>query len=659
MNDREKTRAELLEEIAALRAKVTALEAACEDQTRLGAESQRRDAYYRLDAVNDTLFLMKPDGTMTLVNEGLAHSFGKTVDELIGTNSYDLVPEPVADQRREFVKQVLESGEALVIEDQRYGRHIENRIYPLKDGRGTITHLAVFGWRITERKQAENALRAFEARFSTIFHASPIPIALTRLRDHQLVDVNKAWITLTGYSHGEAAGNSPPGLNLYADPDDRTRLVNQLRREGRVENFEFRLRKKSGELAVLLLSAELIDLEGEPHMLSMAMDVTVRNQAQDALRESEEKFRSIFAESPISIELYDSDGKLLDANAACLKIFGVVKRDELTGFRLFDHDVIPRDALQQLSSGEAIQFEIQRDFAQVRDLKLYETTKTGQFWLHTVLSPLGWNEQTGTAQGYIAQTQDVTERKQAEQSLRESKAMLEAAFHNMQYAINVGHNGIQVMTNAAAATLFGYDSSDEFVGMPIVAFIVSAERPRIADYARRRSAGLPAPTHYETRGLCKDGSEFDVDVFVSTYEIDKEVYTLAAIRDVTEEKRLQQAEREQRELAEALAEIGLAISTTYELQSLSEVILDQVARVVEYDAAGFTHIDGNLIRPLVMRGFEREFTVQAMRDGLPMDQMQLVRQAVQNKRGVFLTWTPEDKNTIPIPGFPEPHSRIA
>jgi PAS domain S-box-containing protein len=91
-----------------------------------------------IDAVQDSLFLMTPDGTLTLANEGLARQFGKTVDELTGTNTYDLVSESVADQRRGFVKAVLESGEAMTVEDRRGDVYLESSIYPVKDVQGTI-----------------------------------------------------------------------------------------------------------------------------------------------------------------------------------------------------------------------------------------------------------------------------------------------------------------------------------------------------------------------------------------------------------------------------------------------------------------------------------------------------------------------------------------
>ncbi len=115
-------------------------------------ESQQRAL---IDAVPDALFLMKTDGEIVVANAGLSKRFGKTVQELTGTNSYDLVETDVAQKRKEITGQSIRSGKTTNYEDTRAGRIIESRIFPIKDDQKRVSHLAILGRDITERKQAE------------------------------------------------------------------------------------------------------------------------------------------------------------------------------------------------------------------------------------------------------------------------------------------------------------------------------------------------------------------------------------------------------------------------------------------------------------------------------------------------------------------------
>jgi PAS domain S-box-containing protein len=137
---------------------------------------------------------------------------------------------------------------------------------------------------ITERKQAEESLKASEARFATIFRANPAAIAFTRISDNHLIDVNQAWQDLTGYSRGEAVGHTQSELNLWPHPEQRARLIETVRTQGRARG-EVQLARKSGEVCDLLMSAELVELAGEPYLLTMAQDITERKQAEAKIKE--------------------------------------------------------------------------------------------------------------------------------------------------------------------------------------------------------------------------------------------------------------------------------------------------------------------------------------------------------------------------------------
>jgi PAS domain S-box-containing protein len=141
-----------------------------------------------------------------------------------------------------------------------------------------------------EHRQAEEALRESEARFSAIFHASPVAIAITRLADHQFVDVNAAWQAMTGYTRAEVIGHTPLELNLWVNPEQRQRLIETLRTQGTARD-EVQVRRKSGEIGDVLMSADLIELAGERYLLTMAQDITARKQVEQKLAEQLDELR--------------------------------------------------------------------------------------------------------------------------------------------------------------------------------------------------------------------------------------------------------------------------------------------------------------------------------------------------------------------------------
>jgi PAS domain S-box-containing protein len=136
---------------------------------------------------------------------------------------------------------------------------------------------------ITEHRQAEEALRKSEEKLSKIFRTSPTLINLTNTRTHRYLDVNDAFERITGYSREEAIGRTTVELGIWADPQRRRELLQQLQAEGQVRNAEIRLRTKTGEMRTGLLSSELIEIEGETCTLTAVADITERKRGEEAL----------------------------------------------------------------------------------------------------------------------------------------------------------------------------------------------------------------------------------------------------------------------------------------------------------------------------------------------------------------------------------------
>ncbi len=234
------------------------------------------------------------DGRFIDANQAWLDTFGYSRDEVIGRWFGDfLAPQQMALFRERF-SHFKATGEAHGVEFEMVCRDGSHRIVSF-DGRcaydewGNLEQTHCILHDVTERTRAEATLRESEARFSTVFRASPLSIAITRLEDNQFIDVNEAWQRTTGFTREEVIGRTPVELNTWVNPGERERLIRVLHEQGAVQEFEFQMRQKSGNICDLLLSAERIEVVGEHCMLSMALDITERKRAEEALRKSLEE----------------------------------------------------------------------------------------------------------------------------------------------------------------------------------------------------------------------------------------------------------------------------------------------------------------------------------------------------------------------------------
>jgi two-component system sensor histidine kinase/response regulator len=136
---------------------------------------------------------------------------------------------------------------------------------------------------ITERMRAENALKASEERFRKAFYLTPDAMAINRLSDGMYVSINSGFTSVIGYSEDDVIGRTSLELNIWADPEDRKRLVEGLREKGMIGNLEAHFRTRDGSIRYGLMSAAIIDIDGVPHIISTTLDITERHTARKEL----------------------------------------------------------------------------------------------------------------------------------------------------------------------------------------------------------------------------------------------------------------------------------------------------------------------------------------------------------------------------------------
>jgi PAS domain S-box-containing protein/diguanylate cyclase (GGDEF)-like protein len=199
-------------------------------------------------------------------------------------------------------------------------------------------------------------------------------------------------------------------MGVFVSPEDRESFVETIRMHGRVDGVEAEVRKKSGEIATMLGSSELINLAGEPHLLNIMLDITDKKHAEGALKESEGRFRNAFEASAIGMALVGLDGRLLKVNRSLCESVGYAE-DELLAktFQDLTHpDDLEKDREQQkrLIEDEIPYYHIE---------KRYLHRDGYNIWVLLCVSMV--RDARGYPLYFVCQIEDITERKLLEEKL--------------------------------------------------------------------------------------------------------------------------------------------------------------------------------------------------------------------------------------------------
>lgn len=199
-----------------------------------------------------------------------------------------------------------------------------------------------------------------------------------------------------------------------------------------------RIQPKDGRVINTELRSDRLEIECATDRLLIAGEITGYKKAEQALRESEEHFRLLWGESPVAKELYNAAGQLIDANPACLALFGVACLDDVRGFQLFEDPNLTTEVKERLLAGRSVQYEASFDFDKIHENSLYQTEKTGLIQISVRITALHAN---GTIAGYLVQVQDVTQPRRTEaaleRALNEKSMLLDDLQHRIKNSLTL------------------------------------------------------------------------------------------------------------------------------------------------------------------------------------------------------------------------------
>ncbi len=209
-----------------------------------------------------------------------------------------------------------------------------------------------------ERKQAEKALKESEMSFSQLFESAPVPMAyVLDIEGYRRTTWNQAWYRTFGYSREEADGRSGNDIGLWVDPSDRGRVIEMAKQQNYVADFETSLRRCDGSIRTCSIFASYIDKIDHRLLMAVYLDITDRKMAEEALRQSEAKFRDLADMLPQIVYETDADGNLTFVNNNAFSTFGYTEDEFALGLNATQM-IAPKDRnraadrMRQILNGE-------------------------------------------------------------------------------------------------------------------------------------------------------------------------------------------------------------------------------------------------------------------------------------------------------------------
>ena len=418
------------------------------------------------------IVVLDPDGYIKLWSPANERIFGWSESETVG-KILPYIPEDRLEEHKQLRQRVLR-GEAFtgveVHRQKKDGAPVDLSIStaPLRDGHGNITGIMGLNIDITEHIRAEEALRESEERFRTLIEQSSEGIVLVG-EEGNILEWNQAMERITGIPRAQAARlpvwdiqfqmipserRSPHSANLTKAMFSKALKTGNLPRPE--ERLEVEIQTASGERKIVTQTIFAIKTISGYRIGSIVLDITERKQAEEALQESEERFRSLYNNATIGIYRTTPDGHILLCNPAAVQLLGFESFGDLAKRNLEEDGFEPNYQRQEFRE------RMERD-GMVIGLECEWTRKDGTS-IFVRESATAVRDAQGKILYYDGTFEDITSHKQAETALCESEEKYRLLFENAPVGVfQSTPEGRFISVNPALASIFLYDSPEEMM----------------------------------------------------------------------------------------------------------------------------------------------------------------------------------------------------
>ncbi|AFY34389.1 PAS domain S-box protein [Calothrix sp. PCC 7507] len=414
------------------------------------------EARFRLALTSSDIFVFQQDRDLRY--QWIHNSQGEDVAEALGKSDYELFPPTELEQLIAIKQKTLETGvsnrEKICLTVRGEVRYYDLLVEPLKE-MGDVQGIICVAVNITQLKQTEQALRESEAKFRSVVESNMIGIGFWE-RDGKITGANDALLDVLGYTLEELVNEKLNWVDLtppeYLSLDEQA--LTQLQDSPFLTPFAKEYIRKDGSRIPVLVGGS--HFEGTVDRGAFfVLDMTERHQAEDALRESEERFRAMFNQAAVGISLVGLDGQFLQINRALCEITGYSAAELMQmNFREITH---PDDLAVDLSYARQV---LAREMSGYSLEKRYIRKDGSTVWVN-LTSSVVWdaNGQPKYALGII---EDISDRKQAEtaqQFLVETSTLLAASLDYEVTLANVANLAVPTLADFCIVDIFRADNS--------------------------------------------------------------------------------------------------------------------------------------------------------------------------------------------------------
>ena len=494
--------------------------------------------------------------------------------------------------------------------------HVEHFATPILEEDKSLAGILVLLFDVTERKKAEEeleqhkekleqiarekaaALAKSEGKFAVAFDASPDAININRLEDGLYVEVNTGFTDLTGFTFADVSGKTSKEIDIWYDPADRQRLVQKLNKHGYCENLEARFRRKDGSVATGLMSARVISLNDEPHIISITRDISNLKEMENQIAGQQRLFETMFNAIEDGIVITDTQRRIQLVNDGMTEAFGYL-REELLGMTT---EILYADKEEYLQAGTRV-FNADLDVTSNKYTKRYRHKSGREFHASTFAAKLF--DRKGEWIGNLGIMRDITEQLKNE---KDRDTLIEAVQQVGEAIVITDISGTIEFVNPAFEEITGY-TKDEVIG----------KNPNILKSGKHDDAFYRGLWETIASGKTfsgrmvnkrKDGSEYTEEVTISPIiSVDDQIVNYIGVkRDISRQLVMEQQLRQAQKM-EAIGRLTGGVAHDFNnmlgvIMGYAEMALDNIPKedkiygdlLAIYDAA---ERSGAIVRQLL------------------------------------------------------------